>query len=147
MKTITRATAAALALALSLSTTLADNASPASAAYPTSPFSVTFKNTQVVGTFTWYNRSVGIKGVVRVTSGQCRWALFSGLDANYNFIWNTPAEPSVTKTDEFTNGYAATQNFSFEEGLEANVPGGAANIRVDLYDCGEHLLNYGTFSH
>jgi hypothetical protein len=67
---------AALVLPLAILT-----APPANATYPTSSFYVTWGQTVVKGTVTWFNLGVSIDGTIKVPKGSgCRWVYSRALN-------------------------------------------------------------------
>ncbi|MGW7194721.1 hypothetical protein [Streptomyces chryseus] len=96
------------------------------APYPTTPFDVTLGASSVRGTLTWYNRSVGADGTLRAAS--CVRVSFSAYGASGNELGNR-----ITSTK-------CSGTYPFNIGLPAEVPGGAASVRICLEDVGTNAL-------
>ncbi|MFE2038192.1 hypothetical protein ACFXBB_34150 [Streptomyces scopuliridis] len=118
--------AAALS-AVSLTTGMLLGAPAATAqtsAYPTSAFDVTLGNTYTRGTITWYNRSVTVAGEHKsVDPASCRGTTAFTLDSAGN---------ELRKDYSLYNVCGKSDTFSIP--VDANVPGGAAFVRVCLDD-------------
>lgn len=88
------------------------------APYPSTPFDVTVGASSVRGTLTWYDRSVGAAGTHRAVG--CNRVWFSTYGASGN-------ELGTSSTSRQCNG-----TYQFNVVLPANVPGGAASVRICL---------------
>ncbi|WAZ26681.1 hypothetical protein STRCI_008293 [Streptomyces cinnabarinus] len=90
------------------------------APYPTTPFDVTLGASSVRGTLTWYDRSVGAGGKLQAVG--CNRVGFSTYGASGNELgtWSTTLQCNVT--------------YQFNTVLPADVPGGAASVRICLSD-------------
>jgi hypothetical protein len=105
-------------------------ASAQTADYPVSNFDVTFGNTYTRGTVTWYNRSVTVAGEHKsVDTASCRGTTAFTLDTNDKQL-GVGASPNLV--------CGASEKFSFT--VPADVPGGAAVVRVCLDDGYTYLL-------
>ncbi|MET9518307.1 hypothetical protein [Streptomyces sp. NPDC002994] len=90
------------------------------AAYPTTPFDVTFGASYVRGTLTWYNRSVGVDGTLRAVGCHSAWFGTYGASGNELGAWSTGTKCDVT--------------YRFKTEIPADAPGGAAYVRVCIHD-------------
>jgi polyisoprenoid-binding protein YceI len=126
----TRLAAALCGVALTAGTLLSAPAASAQAsAYPTTPFDVTVGNTYTRGTITWYGRSVNVSGEIKAAdAANCRGTAVFTL---------TSAKVQLGSGDSATVCTSAP----FSVNVEANVPGGAAIVRVCLDD-GEYPPTY-----
>ncbi|MFE4537608.1 hypothetical protein ACFRKB_21375 [Streptomyces scopuliridis] len=119
--------AAALS-AVTLTTGTLLGAPPATAqtsAYPTSAFDVTLGNTYTRGTITWYNRSVTVTGEHKsVDPASCRGTTAFTLDSAGN---------ELDKQYSLYNVCGKSDTISMPV-VNANVPGGAAFVRICLDD-------------
>ncbi|WP_030355957.1 hypothetical protein [Streptomyces scopuliridis] len=113
------------AVALTTGTLLGAPAATAqTSAYPTSEFDVTFGNTYTRGTITWYNRSVTVAGEHKsVDPASCRGTTAFTLDSAGN---------ELRKDYSLYNVCGKSDTFSIP--VDADVPGGAAFVRVCLDD-------------
>ncbi|WP_046503325.1 hypothetical protein [Streptomyces odonnellii] len=92
--------------------------------YPVSNFDVTLGNTYTSGTITWYNRSVVVAGEHKsVDPANCRGTTAFTLDSGDNQLGREYSLYSVC---------GASDTFSMT--VSADVPGGAAVVRVCLDD-------------
>ncbi|MFJ8082959.1 hypothetical protein ACIQ6Y_20410 [Streptomyces sp. NPDC096205] len=119
-----RLAAALCGVALALSTPLsAPVATAQTSAYPTSAFDVTVGNTYTRGTITWYNRSVTVTGEHKsVDASSCRGTSVFTLNS-------AGVELSRAYSDSVCG---RSETFSIP--VDADVPGGAAVVRVCLDD-------------
>jgi hypothetical protein len=97
-------------------------APPASAAaYPTSPFDVTYGQTYTRGTITWYGRSVVVAGEHKsVDVNSCRGTTAFTLDS------------SSHQMGVGLSGSSCGSSGTFSFPVPADAPGGAAVVRVCL---------------
>ncbi len=123
----TRLATALCGVALTAGTVLSAPAATAQAsAYPTKTFDVTVGNTFTRGTITWYARSVTVTGVHKsVDAGNCRGTSVFTLNSDN-------AELGRGFSDDIACG--TSRDFSLS--VEADVPGGAAVVRICLDDGG-----------
>lgn len=92
------------------------------ASYPVSKFNVTVGNTYTRGTITWYSRSVTVSGVEKsVDVNGCR-----GTTA---FTLNSKNQQLVKRR---SNVIPCGTSSPFSFNVPANIPGGAAVVRVCL---------------
>ncbi|MGX1885797.1 hypothetical protein [Streptomyces sp. NPDC055287] len=120
----TRLATALCGVALTTGTLLNAPAATAQAsAYPTSTFDVTLGNTYTRGTITWYARSVTVTGEHKSVDGfSCRGtSVFTLNNANVELDRNYSANVCGTSA-------------KFTVPVEADVPGGAAVVRICLDD-------------
>ncbi|MFF5494217.1 hypothetical protein [Streptomyces aquilus] len=99
--------------------------------YPTTPYTrITVGNTWTQGTITWYNRSVAVVGTHKSVSAAgpayCRRTWAYTYDANGAMLGSAGSYASDTAC-------GTTKNFSSFV-VPADVPGGAASVRVCLDD-------------
>ncbi|MEU2114556.1 hypothetical protein ABZ567_02615 [Streptomyces sp. NPDC016459] len=114
--------------AVALTTSMLVGASPAAgvggSAYPTSAFEVVVGNTYTKGIITWYNRSVHVAGEHKsVDPASCRGTTAYTLDS---------ADRQLGKNVSPYLVCGLSRTFSFD--VPADVPGGAAVVRVCLDD-------------
>ncbi|NGO08745.1 hypothetical protein G5C60_14315 [Streptomyces sp. HC44] len=103
----------------------------APAASSTSPFDVTYGATYARGTLTWNNRSVTVNGTLRsVSASDCRRVYVSTHDASDEGR-NLGLKSSSLACNE-------VKPISFT--VPADVPGGAAYVRVCLADANDTPL-------
>ncbi|MER5228016.1 hypothetical protein [Streptomyces flaveus] len=102
-------------------------ATAATTTYPTTRFSVRSGDSWYTGQITWYNRSVSLGGALNADG--CRRA--------YGIAWagTTPLDERSTSTH--CNSYT-DQDIS----LDADVPGGADHVRINLTDANGKVLAY-----
>ncbi|MFD7532680.1 MULTISPECIES: hypothetical protein [unclassified Streptomyces] len=122
----TRLAASLCGIALTAGTLLSAPAATAQAsAYPTSTFDVTVGNTYTRGTITWYNRSVTVTGEQKSVDGfSCRGTSVFTLDS-----------ADVELSRDFSASVCGMSS-KFTVPVDANVPGGAAVVRICLDDGG-----------
>ncbi|GHI90446.1 hypothetical protein ACWGF3_17710 [Streptomyces xanthophaeus] len=101
-------------------------ASAQTAAYPTTPFDVTYGASYARGTLTWYNRSVGVDGTLRAVG--CRRAWFGAYGASGNELG---AKSTSTKCDV---------TYPLQTVIPADVPGGAVYVIVCIDDANANPL-------
>lgn len=124
-------TAVPVALAAS-----APAAPAAPAAYPTSPVDVTYGNTYVRGTLTWYYRSVGFTGTWRaIPSSGCRRVFIETYDSGGHPL-------GARSTSTLCDGVKPV-----ELTIPADIPGGAATVGVCLDDGDARHLKCRIYTH
>jgi len=127
MLELRRAKAAATVLAAAAAVfAAAPAATAAPAAYPTSPFDVTYTASYARGTATWYNRSVGVTGTFKASN--CR--------RMYAFTYTANSTPLDARSTSLHCNNTAPVDFS----VLADVPGGAASLIICLADADDRLL-------
>jgi hypothetical protein len=94
---------------------------PAQAAYPKTSFNVTYGNSYVRGTFTWYNQSIGVSGTLHAASG-CREVHYYATVGSANTVLDYWIMSVCNGTD--SHGFT----------MQANVEGGAARTYAFFYD-------------
>ncbi|EPH44229.1 hypothetical protein ABT390_09720 [Streptomyces aurantiacus] len=102
------------------------------AAYPTTPFDVTYGASYVRGTLTWYNRSVGVDATLRAVG--CRRAWFGAYGASGNQLGAVSTSPKCDTT------------YKFKVPIPADAPGGAAYVIVCLDDGNANPLKCGRYN-
>ena len=128
----TRLAAGLCGVALTAGTLLSAPAASAQAsAYPTTTFDVTVGNTYTRGTITWYDRSVTVTGEDKSVDGfSCR---------------GTTAFTLNSARDQLDYNFSASvcgMSAPFTIPVEADVPGGAAVVRICLDDGGTYPPTY-----
>ncbi|MBT2469178.1 hypothetical protein J7E97_15175 [Streptomyces sp. ISL-66] len=90
------------------------------AAYPTTAVDVTFDDSYLRGTVTWYNRSVAFNGTFRAVGCHRAWFGAHGASGNELGTWSTGTQCDVT--------------YPINIAIPADAPGGAAYVRVCIDD-------------
>jgi hypothetical protein len=106
---------------------ITSGAVPAMAAYPTRDISLAYGNSTATGKATFYDRSVGIAGTIRVTSGNCRRVYGQTVDTDWNTL-------SWGDSGWKCNSTSTTQNYPMSINILANVRGGAYGVILQLQD-------------
>ncbi|MEU4998479.1 hypothetical protein [Streptomyces sp. NPDC021622] len=89
-----------------------------SAPYPSTPFDVTIGASSVRGTLTWRDRSVEAAGTHRAVGCNRVWFSTYGASGNELGTWSSGTRCNVT--------------YQFNAVAPADVPGGAASVRICL---------------
>ncbi|MFF1631046.1 hypothetical protein [Streptomyces sp. NPDC058272] len=124
----THLAAALSAVALTAGTLLGAPAADAHTAdYPISEFDITIRNTYTRGLITWYNRQVVVAGEHKSVSAadvaSCRATRAYTLDSHDGQLG-----------DELSDNIVCGSSARFHFSVPADVPGGAAVVRVCLTD-------------
>ncbi len=132
-----RAMSAVHAAAVSASiaaTAVFGGSAPAQAAYPTDSVLVSYGSSNFTGTATFYDRSVGVSGTLKVAAGACMRvkvnARIAGAEEDF---------PEVS-TSLKCGGSTTYKNYPVSLTATAPVRGGADLAYVSLYDQDEHFL-------
>lgn len=107
-------------------------AAPAQAAYPTSTFYVSYGNSSVRGTITWYNRSVTFSGVIK-SGGECRYAFVRA--------WNSQDANSGSSSRTF--GVCGGDSQTFERTFSRVGGYDLAYVLLQEYDAYLYFTNLG----
>ncbi|MEV6109175.1 hypothetical protein AB0M28_31385 [Streptomyces sp. NPDC051940] len=100
-------------------------------AYPTTLFGVYYDNSEYFGHITWYNRSVTVSG--GLTADGCRRV--------YGIAW-----AGTTPLDERSSSTHCNEEYTIQTlTLDADVPGGADHVRINLTDAYGNILDYGYY--
>ena len=116
----TAAAAALVSFALPTSTASADT-------YYQTYFNVASGAIYTTGYITWYNRSVKIEGSDRAEAGECRETDGYTLTSSNVVLDDFGGALNCAPT-------SGPQNLAFSFSVQANVPGGAAYVRICLTD-------------